>query len=234
MSANFNIAETPGLLGFLETFVTPRRRALIERVLSARTRYLSVVVEDIWHSPNASAVIRSCECFGIQDMYVIENSKPFKTNTKVVQGSAKWIDLKRFNTKKRNNTASCFKYLRREGCAIAATTLKEGKKHTPLDEIPLDRKLAVCFGCEETGLSDFAHENADYFVKLPMYGFTESFNISVSVALVLQTLCQRLRQSNIPIQLAETEKAELRLEWVRKSIKNSCLLEKRYEKEKQK
>ncbi|MFA7186184.1 MAG: RNA methyltransferase [Victivallales bacterium] len=221
------------MLEYLESFVTPRRRELIEKVLSARTRYLSVVIEDIWHSPNASAVIRSCECFGTQDMYVIENHKQFKTNTKVVQGSAKWINLRRFNEKTANNTESCFKYLRGEGYAIAATTLKEEKEHIPLSEIPLDRKLAVCFGCEETGLSDFAHEKADYFVKLPMYGFTESFNISVSVALVLQTLCQRLRQGNIPIQLTEAEKAELRLEWIRKSIKNSGLLIKRYLKDKQ-
>jgi tRNA (guanosine-2'-O-)-methyltransferase len=231
MHENLKLAEIPGLLEYLESFITPRRKELIEKVLSERTRHLSVVIEDIWHSPNASAVIRSCECFGIQDMYVIENLKRFKANTKVVQGSAKWINLKRFNEKNVNNTEACFKVLREKGYAIAATTLKEGKIHTPLKEIPLDRKLAVCFGCEETGLSDFAHEKADYFIKLPMYGFTESFNISVSVALVLQILCRRLRLGDIPIQLTKTEKAELRLDWIRKSMKNSNLLIKRYLKE---
>ena len=221
------ILESAGLLEYLQGFMTERRKEIIDKVLAERTRYLSVVLEDIWHSPNASAAIRSCECFGIQDMYVIENNVRFKANTKVVQGSAKWISLQRFNEKNKNNTKECFNYLRQKGYAIAATTLRE-EKYTPLNEIPLDQKLAVCFGCEETGLGDFAHKHADYFIQLPMYGFTESFNISVSVALVLQTLCQRLRQGNIPINLTEDEKNKLRLEWSQKSVKNSELLIKRY------
>ncbi len=221
------LLENAGLLEYLQGFMTERRKELIEKVLSERTRHLTVVLEDIWHSPNASAVIRSCECFGIQDMCVIENSVRFKTNTKVVQGSAKWITLQRFNEKNKNNTEACFNHLRKNGYMIAATTLRK-EKYTPLDKIPLDKKLAVCFGCEETGLGDFAHEHADYFIQLPMYGFTESFNISVSVALVLQTLCQRLRKSNIPINLTEEEKAVLRMDWVKNSVKNSNLLIKRY------
>jgi len=221
------LLEKAGLLEYLQGFMTERRRELIEKVLAERTRHLTVVLEDIWHSPNASAAIRSCECFGIQDMYVIENNVRFKANTKVVRGAAKWITLQRFNEEKKNNTKTCFNHLRQNGYAIAATTLRK-EKYTPLDEIPLDKKLAVCFGCEETGLGDFAHEQADYFIQLPMYGFTESFNISVSVALVLQTLCQRLRQSNIPIDLTEVEKTELRMEWAQNSIKNSNLLIKRF------
>jgi len=224
---NKELAENAGLFEYLEDFITPRRKELIEKVLAERTRHITVVLEDIWHSPNASAAIRSCECFGLQDMYVVENNVRFKANTKVVQGSAKWINLQRFNQGKKNNTEACFNNLRQKGYAIAATTLRK-EKYTPLNEIPLDKKLAVCFGCEETGLSNFAHEQADYFIQLPMYGFTESFNISVSVALVLQTLCQRLRQSNVPINLTEKEKAELRIKWFQNSIKNSDLLIKRY------
>ncbi|MCK4982438.1 MAG: RNA methyltransferase [Victivallaceae bacterium] len=221
------LAKNTGLLEYLEGFITPRRKELIEKVLAERTRRLTIALEDVWHSPNASAAIRSCECFGLQDMYVIENNTRFKANTKVVQGSAKWINLKRFNQKETNNTEACFNHLRQNGYAIAATTLRK-EKYTPLNEIPLHHKLAVCFGCEETGLSDFAHEQADYFIQLPMYGFTGSFNISVSVALVLQTLCQRLRQSDIPINLTREEKAELRIKWVENSVKNSNLLTKRY------
>ncbi len=224
------LAETKDLLEYLEGFITPRRKELIEKVLAERTRYLTIVLEDVCHSPNASAAIRSCECFGLQDMYVIENNARFKANTKVVQGSAKWINLNRFNQEKKNNTESCFNHLRQNGYAIAATTLRK-EKYTPLNEIPLDKKLAVCFGCEETGLSDFAHEQADYFIQLPMYGFTESFNISVSAALVLQILCRRLRQSDISINLTEEEKAELQIKWVQNSIKNSSLLIKHFLKE---
>lgn len=221
------LAENDGLLKYLDAFITPRRKELIEKVLAERTRHLTIALEDVSHSPNASATVRSCECFGVQDMYVIENSTRFKANTKVVQGSAKWINLQRFNKQNENNTEACFKHLRQNGYAIAATTLRK-EKYTPLSEIPLDKKLALCFGCEESGLSDFAHEQADYFVQLPMYGFTESFNISVSVALVLQALCQRLRDSDIPIVLTEAEKAEIRVRWYQNSMKNFELLTKRY------
>jgi tRNA (guanosine-2'-O-)-methyltransferase len=227
---NKELAKDTGLLEYLEGFITPRRKELIEKVLAGRTRHLTIALEDVWHSPNASAAIRSCECFGLQDMYVIENNSRFKANTKVVQGSAKWINLQRFNEEKKNNTQSCFKHLRQNGYAIAATTLRK-EKYTPLNEIPLDQKIAVCFGCEESGLSDFAHEQADYFIQVPMFGFTESFNISVSVALVLQTLCQRLRQGDTSTNLTEEEKAELRIKWVQNSVKNSGLLIKRYLKE---
>ena len=227
MHKDKELIQKTGLLEYLEGFITTRRKELIEKVLAERTRHLTVVLEDICHSPNASAVIRSCECFGIQDIHVIENNVRFKANTKVVRGSAKWVNLRRFNQKNQNNTETCFNYLRQNGYAIAATTLRK-EKYTPLNEIPLHHKLAVCFGCEETGLSDFAHENADYFIQLPMYGFTKSFNISVSAALVLQTLCQRLRQSDIPICLSEEEKVELRMKWVQNSVKNSKLLIKRY------
>ncbi|MBU8901519.1 MAG: RNA methyltransferase [Victivallales bacterium] len=221
------LAENAGLIEYLDDFITPRRKELIEKILAERTRHLTIVLEDVWHSPNASAAIRSCECFGIQDMYVIENNDRFKANTKVVQGSAKWINLQRFNQANNNNTETCFNHLRQNGYAIAATTLRK-EKHTPLSDIPLDQKLAVCFGCEESGLSDFAHEQADYFVQLPMHGFTESFNISVSVALVLQTLCQRLRESNISTNLTKEEKAEIRIKWFQNSIQNCDLLIKRY------
>lgn len=221
------LADNTGLIEYLDDFIMPRRKELIEKILAERTRHLTIVLEDVWHSPNASAAIRSCECFGIQDMYVIENNARFKANTKVVQGSAKWINLQRFNQAKKNNTKTCFNHLRQNGYAIAATTLRKGK-HTPLHEIPLDQKLAVCFGCEESGLSDFAHEQADYFVQLPMHGFTESFNISVSVALVLQILCQRLRESNASINLTKEEKAEIRIKWFQNSIRNCDLLIKRY------
>ena len=225
---NKNSANDTKLLKYLEGFITPRRKELIKKILAERTRHLTVVLEDVCHSPNASAVIRSCECFGIQDMYVIENNVRFKANTKVVQGSAKWINLERFNQKNANNTEACLSDLRQNGYALVATTLRK-EKYTPLNEIPLDKKLAICFGCEESGLSDYAHEQADYHIQLPMYGFTESFNISVSVALVLQVLCQRLRrQSDISINLTEEEMTELRIKWVKNSVKNSDLLAKHY------
>ena len=221
------LANIPGLREYLESFVTPRRLELLEKVLADRTRHLTVALEDIWHSPNASAIIRTCECFGVQDLAIIENSVRFKANTNVVRGAAKWITINRFKEKGKNNTKECFNYFRENGYKIAATTLRN-EKYTPLEEIPMTDKLAVCFGCEETGLSDYAHAEADYFIQLPMYGFTESFNISVSVAMILQTLTKRLRESDLDIKITDDEKQPLLINWLRKSIKNDTLLIKRF------
>lgn len=210
---------------YLAEFMMDSRRERIEEVLAQRTRYLTVVLEDIYHAPNASAVIRSCECFGIQDLHVIENTKRYKPNADVVRGSAKWIDIHRYR-KEDENTTECLSKLKNDGFKIVATTLHKENSITP-NALPIDDPLALCFGTEELGVSDTVYELADYKLKIPMYGFTESFNISVAAALCLNTLSTRLRNSQIPWQLSEEEKNELRFNWYRKSVKNAeKLLEK--------
>lgn len=204
---------------YLAEFMMDSRRERIEEVLAQRTRYLTVVLEDIYHAPNASAVIRSCECFGIQDLHVIENTKRYKPNADVVRGSAKWIDIHRYR-KEDENTTECLSKLKNDGFKIVATTLHKENSITP-NALPIDDPLALCFGTEELGVSDTVYELADYKLKIPMYGFTESFNISVAAALCLNTLSTRLRNSQIPWQLSEDEKAELRFNWYWKSVKNA-------------
>lgn len=237
---------------YLAEFMLDNRRERIEKVLAQRTRFLTVVLEDIYHAPNASAVIRSCECFGIQDLHVIENTKRYKPNADVVRGSAKWIDLHRYRgaflvnknatgdswgtkesqpetvalQKEEDNTSECLSKLQEDGFKIVATTLNKENAITP-DELPLDDPLALCFGTEELGVSETVYKFADYKLKIPMYGFTESFNISVAAALCLNTLSTRLRTSQIPWPLSEEEKNALRFNWYRKSVKNANkLLEK--------
>ncbi|QSH42474.1 RNA methyltransferase [Lentisphaerota bacterium ZTH] len=217
-----------GLLEYLQGFITERRRDLIEQVLSQRTRQLTVVLENIYHPPNASAVIRTCDCFGLQDLHVIADQKRFRANADVVQGAAKWVDIQRYAAIEEDNTTLCLQKLKADGYKIAATTLRQ-EKYTPLDQIPCQEKIAVCLGCEETGLSDTAHQEADYFVHVPMYGFTESFNISVCAALILQQLTARLRQGSVEQWgLQEHEKQILRMRWTRKSLKHADHLIQRY------
>ncbi|MCP3968603.1 MAG: RNA methyltransferase [Lentisphaerae bacterium] len=210
-----------GLLEYLRGFVTERRRDLIETVLAQRTRHITIVLENIYHPPNASAVIRTCECFGIQDLHVIADQKKFKANSDVVQGAAKWVDIHRHTEPEQNNSEVCLRKLKEQGYKIAATTLRQ-EKYTSLEKIPVNEKVAVCFGCEETGLSDTAHQEADYFVHIPMYGFTESYNISVSAALILQKLMTSIRSDNSGYwKLTEEEKQVLRMRWTRKSLKHA-------------
>ncbi|MCP4181098.1 MAG: RNA methyltransferase [bacterium] len=203
---------------FLTDFVTKERLFKIDKILAQRTEYLTVVLEDIYHSHNASAVIRTCECFGIQNMYTIENVRQHRVNKCVTQGAGKWVTLNRY-TNAENNTENCIRHLKKRGYKIVATSLREGVSVTP-DELPVDNKLALCFGTEELGLSDTLHDMADYFIKIPMVGFTQSFNISVSAALILQILTGKLQNTEIDWHLGEKENLNIRLTWIKNSIRN--------------
>lgn len=210
------------LINFLKQFTSDNRIEVFDKVIENRTRYISVVLEDIYQSQNASAVLRTSDCFGIQDIHVIENKNKYDINPNVALGSSKWLDLKRYNDTD-NNTLEAIQNLRDKGYRIVATTPHKGD--VELENFDLNKgKLALFFGTELTGLSDVMIENADEFLKIPMYGFTESFNISVSAAIILHHLTNKLRNSEINWQLTESEKEELKLEWLKKTIKSSSML----------
>ncbi|HEX6981523.1 MAG TPA: RNA methyltransferase [Balneolaceae bacterium] len=204
------------LIEYLQEFITAERWETLQEVLESRTRYLTLVLEDIYQPHNASAVLRSCDCFGIQDVHVIENKNEFDPSKGVTIGADKWISLHSYNQAKQNNTRRCYDHLRKEGYSIIATTPHHND--VTIDEIPLDRKTALVFGAEYTGLSEFAMEEADGYAKIPMEGFSESFNISVGAAICLYELSTRLRKTKKNWQLSDDEKADLQFEWLKKSV----------------
>jgi tRNA (guanosine-2'-O-)-methyltransferase len=214
------------LINYLSEYITPERKELFEKVLSSRTRYLTVVLEDIYQPQNASAVLRSCDCFGIQDVHIIENQNQFKVNPNVTLGSTKWLNLHHYR-KKEQNTLDCINHLRNQGYRIVATS--PHTNDTDLENFDLGKgKTALIFGTELTGISEIVENNADEFLKIPMFGFTESFNISVSAAITLHHLNLRLRQSDINYLLKDDEKNDIHLAWLRKTIKSAALIEKKF------
>ena len=216
------------LLTFLKSFLTENRKNKISNVLDCRTEYITVVLENIFHSHNASAVVRNCDSFGIQNLHFIQKDKGYSINKDVAQGAGKWIDIYRYYSEKKDNTELCLKKLKSEGYKIVATTLRE-EKLVPLDKLPLNNKLALCFGKEELGLSDKTHEMADYYVNIPMHGFSQSFNISVTVAMCLRNLVERLHETDFIWQLDENKRNIKEFDWVVKSIKkNPDMLIKRF------
>jgi tRNA (guanosine-2'-O-)-methyltransferase len=218
------------LIDFLSSFITDNRYSQLREVLKNRTRYITVVLEDIYQSQNASAVLRTCDCFGIQDVHIIENKNEYKINPDVALGASKWLSMNYYN-KTENNTLDAINKLKADGYRIVATTPHTNDVN--LEDFSLsDGKTALVFGTELTGISDIVYENADEFMKIPMYGFTESFNISVSAAVILHHLTYKLRNSDIDWQLEEDESDKLLLNWIRSSIKKSKLLEKRFYEEK--
>jgi tRNA (guanosine-2'-O-)-methyltransferase len=210
------------LLHFLYNYVSENRQQNFQRVIDKRTRYMTIVLENIYQPHNASAVLRSCDLFGIQDVHIIENKNPYKVNPDVAMGSSKWLNLYHYRQKD-DNTLKTFEFLRRNAYKIVATT--PHKDDFNLDDLPLDDKIALVFGNELDGLSKIALQNADMFVKIPMHGFTESFNISVSASIIMHHLTARLHKSNIAWQLSEDEKNEILLQWSKRSIKMSKELE---------
>jgi len=213
------------LLKYLSAFITENRLKKFDDLIQHRTRHLTVVLEDIYQPHNAAAVLRSCDCFGIQDVHVIENQNKFEANPDVELGSAKWITLVKHNAKE-ENTADCIASLKKNGYKIVVTS--PHKNDCSIEELDITNKTALFFGTEMRGATPVAFEQADAFVKIPMVGFTESLNISVSAAVTLYTLTSRLKKSGINWKLSEKEMEEIKIQWMRNSIPKSEILEKAF------
>jgi tRNA (guanosine-2'-O-)-methyltransferase len=203
------------LISYLQEYVTDHKQQLLDEVLPLRTRHITVVLENIFQPNNASAVLRSCECFGLQDVHIVEDRNEYQLNSGVLRGASKWLTLHRYQEP--DSMRHCLTALKQHGYKIAATTLRPGA--ISIRELDIHQKIALCFGTERHGLTEEAHELADVFVKAPMNGFTQSFNISVSAALCLYELTGRLRQSEANWQLSEAEQLDLRTDWTIKSTK---------------
>ena len=198
---------------------------LFDQIIEERTKYVTVALEDIFQPQNASAVLRTCDVFGIQDVHIIENENEYNVNPQVVHGASKWINLHKYNQKE-NNTLDCINKLKSNGYKVYGTT--PHTEDTLIQNIPLDNKVALMFGTELTGLSDIAMENVDGFVKIPMYGFTESLNISVSAAVSLYELSKRLKESEIDWKLSEEDRVDQLILWAKKVIKDGQAIEDLY------
>ncbi|MCT4616170.1 MAG: RNA methyltransferase [Marinifilaceae bacterium] len=200
----------------LEKYLTEDRLKLINNKLEQRTNYIIPVLENIYQPQNASAVMRTCDCLGIQDLHIIENSNKYELNPQVVLGSYKWVNTSNYNELE-NNTKTCLNKLKKDGYRIVATS--PHSQDVSLYDFDLNKgKSAFIFGTELTGLSDTVMDMADEYVKIPMVGFTESFNISVSAAIILSHLSNELRKSEINWKLSEKDYNSTKLKWLVNSI----------------
>jgi tRNA (guanosine-2'-O-)-methyltransferase len=215
------------LIQYLSQFVMPERLSLFNKNLSLRTNYLTVVLEDMYQSHNASAAVRTADCFGVQNVHVIENKNLFNVNPDVVRGASNWVTVNRYNGSEMN-TPDALKKLRQQGYRIVVATPHE--HDVDLECFDLNKgKAAIVFGCERPGLTEYAKQEADEFMKIPMVGFTESLNVSVSVAITLHHLTHQLRNhSTINWGLSEEERQKVMLSWLRMSIKRVDLLEEKF------
>ena len=208
-------------LEYLEGFLTDNRKAKFLKVLATRTNHFTVAIEDVFQLHNTSAVMRSCEVFGIQQLNVVEEKFGKSIDKEIAMGAQKWVDVNRFES-----ISNCIENLKSKGYQIIATTPHE--HDCLLDDFDISKPSALFFGTERDGLSQEVLQQADGFLKIPMVGFTESLNISVSAAIIIQNLMSRLHKSDMAWQLSEAEILEKRLEWSRSSIKDIKRIEARY------
>ncbi|HEY4655377.1 MAG TPA: RNA methyltransferase [Cyclobacteriaceae bacterium] len=213
------------VLNHLARYITEHKKNFIESVLDLRTRHITVVLEDIYQSQNSSAVIRTCECLGIQDVHVIENRAIYTVNRKVLKGSHKWITLLRYRHRE-DRTLECFHALRNRGYRIIATS--PAGSGTTVDDLDVTVPVALVFGNELRGLSDTALQHCDGQIRIPMYGFTESLNISVSVALCLFQLIRKVQVNGVSFHLSPEQRDELRLSWYRSIVRRSEIIEREF------
>ena len=214
------------LVQYLTTYITEARNSRFNDVISKRMGHLAIVLEDIFQPHNASAVLRSCDCFGIQNVHIIENHNHYAVNPDVALGSSKWVTMHRYNQTD-FNTPEAFQSLRSKGYKIVATT--PHMNDCNLEDLSIDKPIALIFGTEKTGLTQWAIDNADAWVKIPMYGFTESFNISVCAALCMYHLSSRIRKEVPNYGLSEEEKRDIYIDWLKASIRKQDLIVKEFD-----
>ncbi len=202
-------------IDFVEDYVQDERKEKFRKILEERTNYVTVVIEDPIRSQNASAVIRTADCFGVQNTHIIENKNTYTINPLVLKGANQWVNIFKYN-KENDNTLACLNKLKSDGYRIVATS--PHARDIDLDELDLKAgKIALVMGNEKEGISDLVKQHADEFVKIPMVGFSESFNISVSSAICLNHITTQLRKSDINYHLSSEEKEALFADWCLKS-----------------
>ena len=214
-------------IDFLGYYLTDRRKNLIDQVLSDRTDHVTIVLEDVYHAQNISAALRTAECFGVQDIHLIENLHEYAVNPRIVRGATKWLSLHKYGVEKyRDPSAECIHRLRESGYTIYATSPASDAISLPY--LDVSDKAAFIFGTEFSGVTETAARLADHTVTIPMKGFTESFNISVSVALVLQHVIRNLDRLGVEKTLSPERMEMLKFEWYQQSVKRSDMLLKRF------
>ncbi|MEO6348344.1 MAG: RNA methyltransferase [Aquaticitalea sp.] len=201
------------LLEHLESFLTESRRETFSKVLSQRTKHFTVATEDVYQLHNTSAVIRSCDVFGIQEVHIIEERNSKRIDREIAMGAQKWVDLNRYHSSK-----ECISDLKSNGYQIVAATPHHND--CLLEDFDITKKSCFFFGREHEGLSEEVLEAADFFLKIPMVGFTESLNISVSAAIILQYLAGKLRKSDVDWHLSHEEQLQKRMDWIKRSVKS--------------
>ena len=188
------------MIEYLSGFMLPGREKVLRETLANRTRYMTICLENTYHPQNASALVRNCEAFGIQDVHTVETVCRFTPNANIVRGTDKWVDIR-----KHPDTPSLVGDLRARGYRIVATS-PHADDRTPETFDVEAGPFALFFGTEHAGISEEV---------------VASLNVSASAAILLYLLSSRLRAGGVPWRIPETERDEILLRWMRSTVRDS-------------
>ena len=211
----------------LYEFITDERKERFEKVLEKRTKHITLILEDLYQSRNISAVMRSADGFGLQELHIIEDNHKWTGTKSVSKGASSWLTLHKY--KGEDPVTDCIENLKARGFRIVATSPHKSG-YTP-DSLPIDKPLAIVMGTELTGISDKLMSQVDDYVEIPMYGFSESFNVSVAASIALNRVRTRIEEAGVNNGLSEEEKQKLRMVWAYKTVKDAKAILKHYGKE---
>ena len=203
-------------MAYMSQFLTEERVEVLRRTLASRTRYMTILTENTFHPQNASALVRHCEAFGLQDLHTVETRCKFNPNVNIVRGTDKWVDITRHES-----TEEAISSLKGAGYRLVATT-PHRESCTPETFDVAKGPFCLVFGTEHAGVSDEIIEAADEYLRIPMCGMVESLNVSASAAILIYMLSQRMRLTpSIDWALKEEDAREMLFRWVMSSVKDS-------------
>lgn len=208
--------------------ITPNKVGLFEKIAPQRSRHLVVGLENIQQDHNASAIMRTMDCLGFQELHLIEKNNNYQFQRDIALGAARWLDVMQ-HQQEPEPVLDSIAHLRQKGYQIVATS-PHLKASTP-QNINLTQPIALFFGAEKHGISEELSANADAFLHIPMHGFTESFNLSVSAALVLSALRTRLEASSIDWLLSPEAQTELKISWCERILNGGPQLAQKFREE---
>lgn len=186
------------------TLVSPARRARVEGMLARRLGSVVAVAESVRRRHNASAILRTCEAFGVHEVHLV--TAGFRASPGAARGAERWVLRRRFDT-----TTQSLTELKQRGFRVYVADFWEDA-YTP-ETVPVDQPLAIVFGSEVRGVSDEARALADGAVMIPMVGLTASLNVSVSAAILLRTITER-RRALVGADLSEAARAAFYERWL--------------------
>ncbi|MBQ6870512.1 MAG: RNA methyltransferase [Alistipes sp.] len=218
---NISVEQCRERIEYLAQFMLPERLATLQRAVANRTKYMTLLAENMFHPQNASALVRHCEAFGVQNLHTVQTLCKFNPNVDIVRGTDKWIDIHRHSS-----TAEALAALKSEGYRIIATT-PHRESCTPESFDVTKGKFAIVMGTEKTGISDEVMAAADEFMRIPMCGMVESLNVSACAAIIVYMLSERMRHEVEDWQLTEQEQTRTLYKWLVQTVKDAEPLLKR-------